>query len=322
MELMEGLFEYLMPVRSIASTFARLDTHRRMLHDPVRVKVFQEAIQSVVRPGHTVVDIGTGTGILALMAIQAGARKVYAVEVTELASIAREIAEKNGAGGMIHFIHGDSREIELPEKVDVLISETLGHIGIDEGIVGTMTDARCRFLKPGGRIIPESMAIFMAPTTDRGVIENDLSAWKMPVAGFDFSPASRHAGQRVYLRRTLESEWCAAPQIAFHVNFALDAPSPFIFRSRFIAQRTATCTGLSAWFESKLGVSAHLSSRATSSWYPVFFPVDPPVDLEAFDEIDVEVNCRCVGDETAWAWTFRTNRESRRCGRGEAVSEE
>lgn len=142
-----------------------LQTHLQMLSDKTRVDSFRRAIMETVSPGDVVADIGTGTGILAFFAIQAGARKVYAVEAGPILEVARRTARENGYSDRICFVGGNSTEVELPEPVDVIVTETVGCLAFDEGITAVVNDARRRFLKPGGRMIPQGLLLKALPVS-------------------------------------------------------------------------------------------------------------------------------------------------------------
>ncbi len=128
--------------------YAEFEVHRTMICDRVRTGAFRRAIDSVVRPGDIVLDVGAGSGILSVFAARAGAARVYAVERTSAAVLAQELAAANGAAEIVQVIHGDVLDVELPERVDVIVSEWLGGFGIDEGMLVPVIVARDRWLKP------------------------------------------------------------------------------------------------------------------------------------------------------------------------------
>ena len=134
--------------------YAEFEVHRTMICDRVRTEAFWRAIDSVVRPGNIVLDVGAGSGILSVFAAWAGAGRVYAVERTSVAVLAQELAAANGVAEIVQVIHGDVMDVELPEPVDVIVSEWLGGFGIDEGMLAPVIVARDRWLKPGGVMIP------------------------------------------------------------------------------------------------------------------------------------------------------------------------
>jgi len=143
-----------------------LEGHEPMLFDAVRCEAFRKAIAAAVGPGGAVLDLGAGTGILSVFAAQAGARAVYAVERTRIAELARRIVAENGFHGRIHVLRGDVETIELPEKVDLIVSEWLGGYGVDENLLPVVVQARDRWLRPGGRMIPGTVEAWMArPST-------------------------------------------------------------------------------------------------------------------------------------------------------------
>jgi len=147
--------------------YAEIEVHRTMICDRVRTDGFRRAIESVVHPGDVVLDVGAGTGILSLFAARAGAARVYAVERTTVAVLAQELAAANGVAEIVQVIHGDIMDIELPEHVDVIVSEWLGGFGIDEGMLVPVIAARDRWLKPGGAMIPRSVSAWAALVDDR-----------------------------------------------------------------------------------------------------------------------------------------------------------
>ena len=114
--------------------YAEIEVHRTMICDRVRTGL-PACDRLMVRPGDVVLDVGAGSGILSMFAARAGARRVYAVERTTVAVLAQELAAANGVAEIIDVIHGDVMDIELPEPVDVIVSEWLGGFGIDKGML-------------------------------------------------------------------------------------------------------------------------------------------------------------------------------------------
>jgi len=151
---------------SEAGRFDSAEVHIRMLNDTRRTQAFMEALAETVQPGDVVLDIGTGTGVLAMMAARSGARMIYAVErEPNMASLAEQLFEKNRLHDRIRIIRGKSAEIELPEKADVLVAEIVGNDPLAEGILPATNDALQRLLKPEARLIPGRLKIYALPLT-------------------------------------------------------------------------------------------------------------------------------------------------------------
>ena len=134
-----------------------------MIADSRRMGAYAEAIQATVRPGDVVLDLGAGSGICALLACKAGAARVYAIETNAAIRVARRVAADNGFAERIVFIEKDSRRVELPEPVDTIISDLRGVLPIFESNFAIVRDAKTRFLKPGGTLIPFRDSLYCAP---------------------------------------------------------------------------------------------------------------------------------------------------------------
>jgi len=146
-----------------ASGWADPVEHGRMLHDDRRTGDYLAAIAAAVRPGDVVLDIGTGSGVLAVAAARAGARRVYAVEASDIAEVAERVFAANGVTDTVTLLPGWSREIELPERADLLVAELIGNEPLEEEILETTLDARRRLLKPEARLVPYRLTLLARP---------------------------------------------------------------------------------------------------------------------------------------------------------------
>ena len=167
--------------------------HARMLHDERRTGDYLSAVAATVRPGDVVVDIGTGSGVLAVAAARAGARRVYAVEASDIVDVAREVFVANGVDDVVTVIPGWSRHVELPERADVLVAEVIGNEPLEEEILETTLDARQRLLRPDARLVPEALTLLVRPVLvperdvrQRALGPSALQRWH-DLYGIDFS---------------------------------------------------------------------------------------------------------------------------------------
>jgi hypothetical protein len=152
------------PLTAGARTFSGAPLHIGMLNDRVRTSRWIAAVESVVRAGDVVVEVGTGTGVLAMAAARAGARHVYTIEGGAMARVAREVIRANGFAERITVMEGWSAELTLPERGNVFISETIGSLGFDEDLIAIARDAIKRHLEPGARMIPQNLRLFALPS--------------------------------------------------------------------------------------------------------------------------------------------------------------
>lgn len=134
-----------------------------MVDDPRRTPALIEAVKRSVKPGDTVLDIGTGIGILAIAAAKAGASQVLAVEVDAVAlEEARASAEHQGVANRIAFVQGLSFDLDLDVRADVCLCETVGSFAFDENILATLSDAKERLLTEDARIVPARLELWGA----------------------------------------------------------------------------------------------------------------------------------------------------------------
>jgi 2-polyprenyl-3-methyl-5-hydroxy-6-metoxy-1,4-benzoquinol methylase len=176
-----------------AKGFGAPPIHIAMLNDKVRTDCFIEAINQTVKTGDVVLDIGTGTGVLAIAAARAGAKIVYAVEAGEMADVAQAIINDTEVAHKITIIRGWSTDIELPEKATVLVSEIIGNDPFDEDVLHVFRDAKKRLLKPDCLILPDKINVFGLPIAipsemlaKKMVNDEQLKNWK-EWYGTDFS---------------------------------------------------------------------------------------------------------------------------------------
>ena len=150
-----------------------------MLADHVRTSTYQQAFllnADIDFRDKVVLDVGTGTGILAFFAVQAGARKVYAIEASDSSETANLLSAANGYADRIEIIRGKVEDIDdLPEKVDVIISEPIGFLLVHERMLESYVVARDRFLKPDGLMMPTTGSIVLAPYSDDGLYREQLA---------------------------------------------------------------------------------------------------------------------------------------------------
>jgi SAM-dependent methyltransferase len=294
--------------------YAEFEIHRTMIRDQVRTEAFRSAIDTVVRPGDIVLDVGAGSGILSLFAAQAGAGRVYAVEQTSVAVLAHELAGANGVADIVQVIQGDVTDIELPEPVDVIVSEWLGGFGIDEGMLVPVIIARDRWLKPGGVMIPESVTAWVALVHDRyladmvhflrdnpyGLDLGDLV--EKTVNEISYSGGFRHLSAAA--RRSEPAQLWTTNVGRIPLT---EAQAPHVAEVLLSVGAHGTANALGLWFSAGLAPGISLSvgpGDPPTHWGTTTAPLRSPVELAGGVEVRAKVRtalARPVGTWTRWA---------------------
>ena len=166
-----------------------LDDYGAMIADSVRIGPYMQAIEAAVRPGNVVVDLGSGPGFFALIACRAGARRVYAIDLDEIVQFGRHFATANSFTDRIEFLQGDSRQIQLPERADVIVSDIRGALPFSGHSMVSLEDARQRFLVEGGTMIPQRDTLYAAIVESEKSYYEIRSPWQSSDKGLDLSPA-------------------------------------------------------------------------------------------------------------------------------------
>lgn len=296
-----------------ATGYGAAPVHIAMLEDRVRTDSFLAAIREVVRPGDVVVDLGTGSGVLAVAAAAAGARKVYAVESSGIADLAAEVARANGCSDRVQVVRGWSTQVELPERADVLVSEMIGSDPLDEGILEMTADARRRLLVPGARLIPARIEVFASllrvpPAVRRSATftPEAIRRWQEGY-GIDFSPLLLASCGRPQLRWTRPYEARGWPTICDPVSMAavdLADVHPLTAEQRVdvTVTRGGEISGILVFFEVTLGPATRLSTdparvAASNHWRSPLWVLGESLEVLPGDQLQLSYRYRKGGSE-------------------------
>lgn len=280
-----------------------------MLSDKVRMQAYREAIFKVVKPGDVVVDLGAGTGLLGIWAIQAGASKVYAIEKTNAIELAKAIAQKNNCLDKFEFINDNSMNVSLAEKADVLISETLGSFAVDENTLLFTNDARDRFLKDQGAIIPQSLELFVAPINDAEVYDK-VDFWRN-IEDIDFSPAFDLFSKKIMVESVNPKGLISQPVSLGCIDLMTSTENSFQAGQYIPITKKGCLHGVAGWFTVKLceGIEINTApNQQLTHWKQAFFPFDKPIQVIKGDVLDWKVNVaekEMNSDDTSISYQYR-----------------
>jgi hypothetical protein len=288
----------------------RIEYHRTLIADRVRNEAFEAVLRAVIKKGvTTVADIGTGTGLLALMAVKLGAREVYLYEAAEVAGVAAKVLKANGARNC-HLIPCHSTEMVDPPKVDVVVSETLGNYALEEHIIETLADAKKRFLKQGGVLIPRRLEQFVAPVTN-GRVQAEFDAWD--TTGFDLSVAKAMSLNNIYVRTFGAKELLEAKSWDT-IELGTDGRSARKGEASWKLKAATTVYGFATWWSAELAPGIVLSTAPDAPrthWEQLYFPLLQPIAAKAGDTIVASLRSRTAaeaGTHVAWVATHRDAR--------------
>ncbi|KAJ9463079.1 putative protein arginine N-methyltransferase 3 [Diplonema papillatum] len=180
--------------------YAKFDIHMTMLSDVHRTATYRSALceNPSLMSNAVVIDVGCGTGILSMFSARGGAARVYAIDASKRAAeCARKVVAKNKLQDVVHVLSSTVEAIDsLPDcpvhannKADVIVSEWMGYCLLFESMFYSVIDARDRFLKPGGAVLPDIARMFAAGVTPDG---SYLAYWNN-VWGFDMTPIAEES---------------------------------------------------------------------------------------------------------------------------------
>ena len=248
--------------------------HEKLLGDAHRNRAFYKALKKHVTPESNVLDIGSGTGVWAIIAARLGAKRVVAVEQDPiLIGLIKSLAIANGVSDRIEAIASESTQLQQAREFDIIISETIGNLAFDEQIVPIMIDARNRLLKPGGVLIPESVALVASPAHLKsrqkkfpaGIDLNydifELLALNIPVGLNDLSRLKILSQPRDLVRADLTTIGVIPEFSDLTLQWELDDVSEI------------NC--FAVWSEATLTRGVNLTTLKTTSWTPLIYRVAP-----------------------------------------------
>jgi precorrin-6B methylase 2 len=280
-----------------------IDEHRQYLEDQPRIFAFRKAIDEVVNPDVIVLDLGAGTGIMGLLACKAGARRVYSIDSGGMIEVARSLCRRNGFHDRITFINGYSTQIELPERVDIVVADQIGRFGFEAGVVEYFADARRRFLKPGGKLIPSHIEMIVAPI-EHQEMRAQVDFWNGNICNLDLSAVCSWADNTGYPVRYQPEHLLGKPITGTTLDLAVSEPQTFKFTANLAIQRTGSLHGIGGWFAAQLSPSSQMTNSPLCTErinrHNVFFPIEHAMPVIEGDLVTVEMTIMPIDVMVAW----------------------
>lgn len=271
-------------VQSYFQYYAKLGNQQNMLQDQVRTNTYRRAI--VENPddfqGQTVMDIGAGSGILSFFAAQTGAAAVYAVEASSVAEVTKLLAEANSGNfqGQIEVINKTLEAIrdEVPEKVDLLVSEPIGTFLFNERMIETYLCARDRFLKPGGKMFPNCANLCIAPFSDTTLHweqQNKNGFWKnTSFYGLDLTAAVKRCTKEHFCQPIVDyvnPDYLVAKAQTTKFDFmtvSIESLQKIEIPFDFEISHPCLIHGIAGWFDAFFEGTNQTITLSTAPWCP------------------------------------------------------
>lgn len=288
--------------------------HQSMILDRVRNEVYARAIRDVVNEDSVVLDLGAGLGILGFIAARAGARKVYSVEPAPVIEAAKQVAQSNGLTN-VEFIQARAEQLQLPEKVDVLVSVFTGNFLLTEDLLPSLFYARDKFLKPGGIMLPGAARMVVAPVSAPAYFDKHIADWTHASApdhpnhtqGIDYRDTRRFSANTVYYDSAdnVNATLLAEPAMLKTMNFLSATAADCNDSATVTTTRAGPCHGWLGWFDMQLGAEWLSTGPAAAQlhWRQAFLPVDPAIHVEQGEDIRCEIKRPTHGE---WSWITKT----------------
>lgn len=280
-----------------------LQEHLEYLELPSRLDLYRAAVKTLVRPGDRVVDAGCGTALLGLLCLQAGAEHVYAIDSTNAIEIARESLTRAGWAPKADFIRGSSFQVDLSARVDVVICDHVGYFGFDYGLIGLLADARKRFLKLGGTLIPGRLKLHL------GAVESQkghrlAEAWQAPGIPPEFHWVRQHSVNSKHAVNLQRDELLTDPAELGCIDLQADNPDFFSWSAQLTVQRDGVLHGLAGWFECELAEGVWMTNSPLSDVGidrpQAFLPIDEALSVKRGEVLDATVMARPADHMIAW----------------------
>ena len=223
-----------------------------MIADAGRFNAYANAIARAVRPGDTVAEIGCGPGVFSLLACRAGARRVFAIESESCIQFARELAAANGFTDRIEFFQSDSRKTELPERVNVIVSDIRGVLPLYGHAIPSLEDARERLLATGGILIPQRDILKAAVIEAEEYYSRLMTPWRESVPELDLSPAMLPILNEFYRGSFKKDQLLTEAQDWGLLDYTMGVGKRVTAELHFHAVRDGVAHGVCLWFEAAL----------------------------------------------------------------------
>lgn len=282
-----------------------LEEHLDYLSLKGRQERFAQALSAVVNHGDVVADLGCGFGILGILALRAGAERVWGIDQSDAIEIARETVRRLDLSDHYNCIRGSTFRTRLPELADVLVCDHVGFFGFDYGIVAMLADARRRMLKPGGKVVPRQIVLKVAAAT--GSCRNLAEGWARQPVPEEYSWLSERAVNTKYRYSFEPDDLCGPPSTLGAIALDEDTADLLSFTSSLEITHDRELVGLACWFECELAPGIWITNSPLAedriNRPNAFLPCRAPFPVKAGEK--VEISFKISHEPVIITWSIR-----------------
>lgn len=263
---------------------------RKILADSVRNNALAAALKRTIQKGDVVLDLGSGSGFLAMLARKLGAKECILIERDEESlRLCQDLLKKNKVTNCT-VIHAHSFDVKSLPKADLIVCETLGNFAYEENIIETMQDAR-RFLKKGGKMIPQNIEQYVAPVTaDR--FYKGLESWKGIGHGIDWSVGFERSVNNIYVRSFKKSDLYDVPQKWDTVMLGEKEQSVRKGTTEWNISKQQKINGFALWWDCTLAPGIQISTsphEQATHWEQIYLPILSPLTAKPGEKVRLTI---------------------------------
>lgn len=290
-----------------------LSFHQALITDRRRLNAFCRAVRGAVQPDDLVMDVGVGTGVLSMAALQAGARKVVCIDEDDIILFTRDIFRRNNCQRKTQLVRGNILQLRFSgTPPDIVVAELLGSFALGENITEVMFHLLRQFPSLT-RTVPDWFELIIAPVEDK-YFNRAIREFEEPLPGMDLTPLAYPALNNVYVRNVNKNMLLAPPAVLTHIRL-VDLVSPDVKESvTCTVNKAGTIHGVAGWFRSGLWEDIVVETGPyfpRMHWEDVIFPIDQPIQVIPGDKIKFQLEAYCHGSGDCWVWGIEIKRRGK-----------